>query len=252
MIVPTHSNTVAIIQARMGSTRLPGKVMLGLPGGAVLAWVVRRVRACPLVDRVVVATSVLAEDDVVADEARRCGADVFRGDPLNVLSRYCGAAAEFDAATVIRITSDCPLYDPTVLTMMLERFRAEAGRIDYLTNGGPAYFYPRGLDTEIFSRPTLETVCQEASQPYELEHVTPYIYQHKSRFKVAGCKNGVDLSQHRWTLDTPDDWLLIKAIYDALSDGERIFSTPEVLEYLEAHPEVVAFNAHVKQKQLGE
>lgn len=236
----------------MGSTRLPGKVMLVLPGGTVLSWVIRRVRACPLVNRVVVATSVLAEDDVVVDEARRHAAEVFRGDPLNVLSRYCGAAAEFEADTIIRVTSDCPLYDPALLTMMLERFRTAAGGIDYLTNGGSEHFYPRGLDTEIFSRAALEAVCREASQPYELEHVTPYIYQHKDRFKVAGYKNGADQSRHRWTLDTPEDWLLIKAIYDALSDGERIFSTAEVLEYLEAHPEVVALNAHVKQKKLGE
>jgi len=244
------TRTVAIIQARMGSTRLPGKVLRHLPGGSVLAWVVRRVRACPLLDETVVATSRLAEDDAVADEARRHGAAVFRGDAENVLSRYCGAAAEFGADTIIRITADCPLYDPAILTSMLERFRAEP--VDYLSNGGPVHRYPRGLDTEIFSRGTLDVVCREAGRPYELEHVTPFIYQHPARFSLAGYTNTSDQSHHRWTLDTPDDWKLIEAVYNALGDGERIFSTAEVLDYLAAHPEVVALNAHVRQKRLGE
>jgi spore coat polysaccharide biosynthesis protein SpsF len=244
--------TIVIIQARMGSTRLPGKVMKRLCGETVLGWIVRRVRACSLVDAVVVATSTLGEDDVVAQEARDHGALVFRGSAENVLSRYCGAAAEHQADLVVRVTADCPLYDPTVLTAMLERFRELGNTVDYLTNGGAANRFPRGLGTEIMTRSTLNRTCEMASKPYELEHVTPYIYQHPGEFRLASYQNDVDLSHHRWTLDTQDDWRLIEAIYHALDDHGRLFSTAEVVALLDAQPHLVALNAHVRQKQLGE
>ncbi|MDD3517234.1 MAG: glycosyltransferase family protein [Chromatiales bacterium] len=247
--------TVAIIQARMGSTRLPGKVMRDLCGTSVVGWVLRRVQACPLVDEVVVATTTDASDDVVEEEVRRLGGLVYRGHPENVLSRYCGAAAEREAEVVIRVTADCPLYDPEVLTRMLERFRAlnaEAVTVDYLSNAWGGRTWPRGLDTEIFTRAALDTVCREATKPYELEHVTPYIYQHPGVFRMQSFKSDVDLSRHRWTLDTIEDWLLIEAIYKGLRDGERIFGTDEVLAFLDRYPELIKLNAHVEQKKLGQ
>lgn len=248
-------NTVAIIQARMGSTRLPGKVMRRLCGTTMLGWVVRRVKASPLVDDVVVATTDGSADDAIVDEALVHGALVHRGHETNVLSRYHGAATEVGADLIIRVTSDCPLYDPQVLTAMLERFRAlvAAGeQVDYLSNGGNGRTWPRGLDTEIFTRNVLETVFRKASKDYELEHVTPYIYRHPDKFHIHRFSGAVDHSRHRWTLDTIEDWRLIEAVYDALCDGERIFTTEEVLAFLDAHPEVVALNAHVQQKKLGE
>lgn len=249
------TNNLAIIQARMGSTRLPGKVLRLLNGVPVVAWVVRRVMASSRVDGVVVATSSEPEDDPVEETARRFGAQVYRGSVENVLSRYCAAAAEQDASVVIRVTADCPLYDPEVLTAMLGRWesaRAAGERLDYLSNTWGRRTWPRGLDTEVFSRETLERACRNASQPYELEHVTPYIYTHPEAFAMAGFESDLDLSHHRWTLDTLEDWGLIEAVYEALGDGERIFSTAEVVAWLDAHPEVVALNAGVRQKQLGE
>ena len=248
-------NTVAIIQARMGSTRLPGKVMRRLCGTTVLGWVIRRVKASPLVDDVVVATTDGPADDAIVEEALAHGALVHRGHEANVLSRYHGAAAEVGADIIIRVTSDCPLYDPLVLTAMLERFdtwQAAGEQVDYLSNCWSQRTFPRGLDTEIFTREVLETAFRKATKPYELEHVTPYVYTHPDEFRMRGFPGPVDHSRHRWTLDTIEDWRLIEAIYDALCDGERIFTTAEVLAFLDRHPEVVALNAHVEQKRLGE
>lgn len=245
--------TVAIIQARMGSTRLPGKVLLPLDGSTVLGWVVRRVTACRRIDRVVVATSREAADDAVAVEAQRHGAALFRGSEADVLSRYCGAAREHEAGRIVRVTADCPLYDPGLLCTMLERFdaiEASGVAIDYLSNGHGGRSWPRGLDTEIFARTTLETVCAEASQPHELEHVTPYIYQHPERFALHGFAATENRAEQRWTLDTADDWRLIEAVYTELGDGRRIFTTEAVLDLFERRPELVALNRHVEQKGL--
>ncbi len=247
--------TVAIIQARMTSTRLPGKVMRRLCGVPVIVWVIRRVKACPLVDQVVVATTTLETDDVLERVAYDHGAHVFRGSERNVLSRYCAAADCERADVVIRITADCPLYDPELLTRMLERWRAlrEAGEpLDYLSNMWGGVTWPRGLDTAIFTRAALETICAKSDLPYQLEHVTPYIYQHPDEFRLRPYRSDQDLSQHRWTLDTEDDWRLIESIYQVLGDDQRIFSTAEVLDLLAAQPELCRLNAHVRQKTLDD
>jgi spore coat polysaccharide biosynthesis protein SpsF len=247
--------TVAIIQARMTSTRLPGKVMRELCGVPVIGWVIRRVQACPLVDQVVVATTTKATDDPLARAAEHFGASVHRGSEHNVLSRYCEAATAHQADVVIRITADCPLYDPQLLTRMLERWRAlrAAGEpLDYLSNMWGGVTWPRGLDTSIFTGAVLKTVCAKSDQPYQLEHVTPYIYQHPQEFRLRPFRCDEDLSHHRWTLDTDDDWRLIEAIYQALGDDTRLFTTAEVLALLDERPELSRLNAHVRQKTLGD
>ncbi|EIC20185.1 cytidylyltransferase domain-containing protein [Thiorhodovibrio frisius] len=247
--------TVAIIQARMTSTRLPGKVMRELCGVPVIGWVIRRVKACPLVDAVVVATTTNAADDELVRAAGHYGASVYRGSEQHVLSRYCEAAAEHQADVIIRITADCPLYDPELLTRMLERWRwlrAAGEPLDYLSNMWGGVTWPRGLDTTIFTRKVLDIVCKKSTQAYQFEHVTPYIYQHPQDFRLRPFRSDQDLSQHRWTLDTEDDWLLIEAIYQALGDDTRIFPTSDVLDLLDAHPELCRLNAHVRQKTLGD
>ena len=247
--------SVVVIQARMGSTRLPGKVMRELCGKTVLGHVIARVKACHLIDEVVVATTVLERDDVVAEESRKHGARIFRGSEDDVLSRYYLAAREAGADIVVRVTSDCPLYDHKVLSRMMEYFLsvyATEERIDYYNNFLVRSF-PRGLETEVFTYEALEQAAREASKPYEREHVTPYIYLHPELFKFSGLQNDTDLSFHRWTLDTQDDWELISAIYQQLgSEGDDIFSSDAVLELLKKNPELIQLNAHVKQKKLGE
>jgi len=243
---------VAIIQARMGSTRLPGKVLRPLCGHSVLAQVIGRVQAAEGIDSVLVATSEATQDDIVAAEAARYGAQVFRGSAEDVLSRYHGAALAARADVVVRITSDCPLLDPELLSAMLSRFtqgQAGAEPLEYLSNGlVPSY--PRGLDVEIFSVSALARCHAQATLAYEREHVTPHIYRNPARFRIESYTGTPDRSAHRWTLDTPEDWALIEAIYRALGDGRRIFATAEVLALLDARPDLVALNAHVEQKSL--
>jgi spore coat polysaccharide biosynthesis protein SpsF len=244
---------VAIIQARMGSTRLPGKVMKQLCDRTVLAHVIFRVRACPLVDEVVVATTTSPTDDVIVAEAEKWGAKWFQGSEEDVLGRYYGAAKEYNADLVVRVTSDCPLFDPEVLCQMLEYFATELPQgleMDYLSNTLNRS-YPRGLDAEIFTFETLEKVFNKARLPYEREHVTPYIYEHPEQFSLHNQTWDEDLSAYRWTLDTPEDWQLISAIYSALYEEGNIFTTEQVLALLKQRPELELINWQVKQKEIG-
>lgn len=240
--------TVAIIQARYGATRLPGKVLRRLGGRTVLAQVIARVRTCRQLDGVVVATTEQGADGAVAAEAERCGAGVFRGSEEDVLGRYYFAARESQADVIVRITADCPLYDGALLDRMLTDFRRAP--VDYLSNVIHRTF-PRGLDTEIFTFAALERAQGEARRPHEREHVTPYFYQHPERFQLRSYEEQPDLSGLRWTLDTPEDWELVEAVYAALQPAGRMFGTADILNLLNAHPELSKLNAHVEQKELG-
>ncbi len=233
--------TVAIIQARMGSTRLPGKVLKDLGGKTVLVHVIERVKSAGV--DVVVATTDKPEDAAIEKEALKNGAKVFHGSEDDVLSRYYFAAKETEAELIIRITSDCPLYDGELLKDMLEYYKGE----DYLSNTIERRF-PRGLDTEIFTFKALEKSHLNAKDKFQREHVTPYIYQNPELFKIRQYKRQPNLSTMRWTLDTEEDWQMISAVYKALYHG-KTFSTVDVVNYLEAHPEVAKLNAHIEQKK---
>lgn len=243
---------VAIIQARMGSSRLPGKVMLDLCGKTVLQHVIERVRTCALIDSTVVATTEHARDDIIVSLSRQLGAGVFRGSEDDVLGRYFLAACQARADIVVRVTSDCPLIDPDLLTAMIGRFVKERNGgvlIDYMSNGMKRTF-PRGLDAEVFTFDALKTMALKASKKYEREHVTPYLYQHPHQFQLRDYLNDVDLSSHRWTLDTEEDWQLISRIYANLYRPEETFTTAQVLELLTEKPELSLLNAHIEQKKL--
>lgn len=247
--------TVAIIQARMGATRLPGKVLKPLGGSSVLGNVLMRVKACPRLNRVIVATTDAPADDVVAAESEKFGAGCFRGSEPDVLSRYYGAAQMAGAEVVIRITADCPLYDGTLLDRMLAVFHRvnqdTTLPLDYMSNVLERTF-PLGLDTEIFTFAALERAHHEAKQLHEREHVTPYFYHHPELFRLRSFKSDTDLSSYRWTLDTPEDWQFIEAVYHNLYEEAEIFSTAGVLKLLKERPELAKLNAHVEQKKLGE
>lgn len=245
-------NTVAIIQARMRSTRLPGKVMRSLAGTTVLGHVIRRVRSCALVDAIVVATSTSAADDVIAAESAAHGAAVYRGSEDDVLARCHGAAIEAHAACVVRVTSDCPLIDPQVLCRMVAIFRERnepAATLDYLSNTLGQRTFPRGLDVEVFTLEALSRAHSLAEDPWDREHVTPYIYAHPGLFRLETLRQATDQSPHRWTLDTEEDWALIQAIYAGLGAGGALFSTQDVIDFLRERPELCALNANVAQKQ---
>ncbi len=235
----------------MGSTRLPGKVLLPLGGTTVLGCVIERLAVAQRVDAIAVATSTLRQDDAVVREAQRLGALVHRGSASDVLARFAGAAQETNAAVVVRVTADCPLIDGALIDRMLESFESEP--CDYLSNVMPRTF-ARGLDAEIFTRDTLEVVRERARQQYEREHVTPYIYEHPDEFSLRGFvdKSGADRSNLRWTLDTEQDFEFLQAVYAAFASvGPSAVATADVIALLERRPELLALNAAVKQKSLS-
>jgi len=241
---------VALIQARMGSTRLPGKVLKPLCGRPVLAHVLERVHLCRRLDDVWVATSNHSADDAIANACRDWEVPCFRGSEDDVLDRFYSAANAAEAETVVRITADCPLFDGWLLEDMLRVFtetNTPVVKVDYLSNVLERR-YPRGLDAEIFTFAALAQAHREAQQPREREHVTPYIYGHPDIFRLYSYKGPEDWSHYRWTLDTPEDWALIEAIYQALYRPETPFTTQQVLDLLRSRPELAQINATVQQK----
>jgi len=237
---------LALIQARMGSTRLPGKVLKDLAGATVLERVVSRVRRCRLVSDVVVATSAEPADDVILNECQRLGTEAFRGSEQDVLDRYYRAAQQAGAEVVVRITSDCPLIDPEVSDKTIQKFLVE--RPDYASNALERT-YPRGLDTEVMTFAALECAWTEARQAYQREHVTPFLYQHPERFKLLSVKGDHDYSQYRWTLDTPEDLEFLRAVY-ARSIDHQDLSWRDVLNIVQREPELAEMNRHIVQKTI--
>ncbi len=242
--------TVAIIQAHMGSTRLPGKVLLDLAGKPALLRVVERVRRCRLVDDLVVAISTRPVDDVLAEKCAAWGAAVYRGDDRDVLSRFWGAAQNAAADVCVRITSDCPLIDPGVSDQVVQAFRDADPPVDYASNKIPQSF-PRGLDTEVFTIDALRRANAEARQAHERTHVTLYLYEHPERFRLRSVTSDVDRADWRWTLDTAEDYRFLCEVY-ARMPATGIFSWLDVLQLLERYPTLRQLNAHVRQKDPKE
>jgi len=239
---------VAIVQTRMGSTRLPGKVLKDLDGKSVLARVVERLRRARLVNDVVIATTDRPADDIIVQECRRLSTSVSRGDEENVLDRYYRAAQLFKADVVVRVTSDCPLIDPEITDKTTAAF-LEA-KPDYASNVRERT-YPRGLDAEVFTFDTLARTWRVATKPYERVHVTPYIYEHPQEFRVLSVTGDKDYSSHRWTVDTPEDLEFIRAVYARLKDKPAFLWT-DVLQVLEREPELIEINRSIEQKALHE
>jgi spore coat polysaccharide biosynthesis protein SpsF len=231
-------SNAAIVQARMGSKRLPGKVLSMIEGRTMLERVVERARRAERVSRVVVATSEAPEDDAIATVCRESTIDVFRGSEHDVLARYLGAARQFDADPIVRVTADCPLLDPAAVDAVVGRF--EVGDVDYAANINPPTL-PDGLDTEAFSRNALERAAREARLRSEREHVTPYIRNHPEIFRIANVRHARDLSAMRWTVDEPDDLELVRAVYAEF--GNHDFGMEDVLRLLAEQPDLARANA---------
>ncbi len=237
--------TIAILQARMGSTRLPGKVMADLAGKPLIVRVIERAQAIHGVDQVILATTAAAADQPLLDVARQAGAGAFAGSEQDVLDRYYGAAQAFKADVIMRLTADCPLLDPAICARVLARFGQ--GDVDFACNTQPPTF-PDGLDTEIFSMPTLAQTWREARLSSEREHVTPYIWKNPAKFRIANVVNDEDLSALRWTVDEPQDLHLVRAIYAALQPTPAT-GMAAVLAFLAAHPELQAVNFGLERNE---
>lgn len=237
---------LAVVQARLGSTRLPGKALMEIAGCPMVAHVVKRIAATPGVDGVVLATTVAPEDDALADFARSAGVPCVRGSVADVLDRFRLAVALHPADVVVRAGADCPLLDPAVSGRVVAEYLRRVPDVDYVSNVHPPT-YPDGLDTEVFSRAALERAWREASPDShrDREHVSPYIWERRpERFRLANVDHGEDLSGLRWTVDDARDLDFVRAVYGALApDGTRLFGMGDVLALLRSRPELAALNA---------
>ncbi|MDY0883191.1 UDP-2,4-diacetamido-2,4,6-trideoxy-beta-L-altropyranose hydrolase [Dongia soli] len=234
----TRLRTAVIIQARNGSTRLPGKVLGALGGRTVLEHVLTRCRAIHGVDTVVCATTDKASDDPVAAEATRLGFEVFRGDESDVLSRYLGAARHVDADIIMRVTADCPLIDPAICAAVL-RLRHETDA-DYASNNMPRSF-PHGLDCEAFTRVALEEAARVTTDVYDREHVTPWLRRHPSLTRANLTGPGWPATSYRWTLDYPDDQAFLSAVFNQATEAQ-LADMQSVLSLLSEHPDFSRLN----------
>ncbi len=244
------NKTVCIIQARMGSSRLPGKT-LKLLGDKPLLWhVAERVKHAKLVDSVVIATTTSPDDDAIFSFYQEFGLACHRGSVENVMSRYYEAAKEQGATIVVRVTGDCPLVDPVTLDACIAAF--QQGSWDYLSNALPGErSYPRGLDVEVFTFAALEKAFQNAKETYELEHVAPYIWENKTgEFRISPIMSApTGLARpYRLTVDYPEDFAVVEKIYQALYKPGEIIPIAEAMAFLDAHPEVALINSQCEEK----
>jgi spore coat polysaccharide biosynthesis protein SpsF len=237
--------TLVVVQARTGSTRLPGKVMLPVAGAPLIVRLLDRVLAARSVYDLVVATTERDEDDPLAELVKRAGVPVFRGHATDLLDRHYRAALAAGADAVVKIPSDCPLIDPAAIDRVIGAFLARHD-LDYASNLHPAS-WPDGNDVEIMSFAALEQAWREASAPHEREHTTPFLWDQPERFRVANVRweKGLDYSlSHRFTLDYPDDYAFVAAVYAALWRRERpVFTLADILKLLDVRPELRERNA---------
>jgi glutamate-1-semialdehyde 2,1-aminomutase len=231
--------TIAIIQARMGSSRLPGKVMKEICGKPMIEILLERLSLSKKLDEIVLAVSDQPENKLLVDYVSRLGFKVFQGSEENVLERYFKAALALKPNNVVRITADCPLIDPFLVDLIIEDFQKK--NVDYLSNIYPRSF-PKGLDTEIFSFQALKKAFNETSSPHNCEHVTPYIRE-SGKFKVGNYSYEKDWSRLRWTVDWLEDFQLIKKIFEFFTPN-LIFSWQDVMIMREVNPDIFRINEH--------
>jgi len=239
---------ITVIQARMSSTRLPGKVMLPLLGKPLLIRMIERVNSAKLVGNVIVATSTNADDDEIETLCNQNNIICSRGHLTDLLDRHYQAAKQFNAEAVVKIPSDCPLIDPKVIDKVIEHY-INSDEFDFVSNLHPAT-YPDGNDVEIFSFESLECAWKDATKDYEREHTTPFIWEHQDVFSVGNVtwETGYDYSStHRWTIDFPEDYEFIRKVYDELYSNNPVFSLNDILTLLKQKPEI----AEINQQYLG-
>lgn len=239
--------TVIIVQARMTSTRLPGKVVKKVLGKPLLEYQIERLKRVKLADEIVVATTINEADQPVVNLCDRISVPYFRGSEADVLSRYHGAAKARQAHTVVRLTADCPIIDPHVVDRVIGFYLNHDSKFDYVSNC-LLRTYPRGMDTEVFSFRALNEAFNEATEQQDREHVTPFMYRQPQRYRLANVSYHEDQSHHRWTVDTQEDFELIMRIIEALYQIKREFCLEDVLNLFKEDPDLFLINAHVEQK----
>lgn len=233
---------IGIIQARMGSARLPGKTLAPIVGKPLLVHVIERAKASPELTDLVVATTVQPEDLAIAEVAAGLGVSVYRGSAEDVLDRFHEAARQSRADVVVRLTADDPFKDPEVISLVVRALMNDH-TLDYVSNTLDPTF-PEGLDVEALTTDALEQAQRHARLPSEREHVTPFIWQHPERFRVANIRHDPDLSHLRWTIDYEEDLDFAREVYARLYRG-NVFVMRDVLQLLEAEPGLSRTNATI-------
>jgi spore coat polysaccharide biosynthesis protein SpsF len=237
---------VCITQARVNSTRLPAKVLKPVAGKPLLWWHLDRLKRSRRIDRIVVATTDEAGAEAIVEIAEQAGVLAFRGSEDDVLERYAGAAALADAATIIRVTSDCPVIDPALIDRAVALYETAGPECHYASLDVGSF--PRGLDCEVFSREALDEAQREATLLGDREHVTPFIRRHTERYAARFLSTAPCDGIHRWCVDTPEDFELARRIIEHFAPTDGNFSWIDVLSLMRTHPDWPAINAGVMQK----
>lgn len=239
----------AIIQARMGSTRLPGKIMKKIKGKSLLEHQIERVKKAKNINQIIIATSIKESEQPIIDLCDKLNISCFRGSEKDVLERYYETAKHSEVDVIVRLTSDCPIIDPNIIDSVIDKYLEQPYLLSYVSNTIERTF-PRGLDVEVFSFEALEKAHVNAVSEAEREHVTAYMYSRKDEIHVASYKGKIDHSSHRWTVDTPEDFKLIELIINELYSPEKIFLTEDVIRLLKQHPDWKKINEHIEQKKI--
>jgi spore coat polysaccharide biosynthesis protein SpsF len=239
---------VIIDQARMGSTRLPGKILKEVMGKSLLEYQIERLRRVTLADEVVIATTVNDADQPIVDLCEKLAVPCFRGSEEDVLSRYYHAARVYGADVVVRVTSDCPVIDPAVPDHILSAYLADPDQYDFVSNT-LVRTYPRGMDTEVFPFRVLQEAYRESVSSGEREEVSPFIHQRPQRYRLFNIAYASDQSYHRWTVDTSADFDLISRIIEELYPHDHLFSLEDILQLMFLHPELPMINSQVEHKE---
>jgi spore coat polysaccharide biosynthesis protein SpsF len=242
---------VAILQARMGSTRLPGKVLLPAAGKPLIAHMLERVQRAERLDEIWLATSGDLVNDPLAMEVAATGIPVFRGSEEDVLSRYAAVAEKTGADWIVRLTGDCPLHDPAIIDAVIAFAVDHGDRYDYVCNSlRPTY--PDGLDVEAFTRDALSRAAKEATTPLQREHVTPFIHRHHDGpgpFRVGHFVGPADFSHLRWTVDEPEDYQVVREVFEALYPVNPQFGWLDVLALVTRRPELIVGNSSIVRNE---
>lgn len=249
-----NKKVVAIIQARMASSRLPGKILKQIGHQPSLAWMVSRVKRANLIDQVVIATTEDASDEAVVAFCEAWGFECYRGSMHDVLDRVYQAAKAYQADVVVRLTGDCPFIDPGLLDSNLKSFLTAIPPLDFAANRLPPPYersIPIGLDAEYCYFDGLETIWREAKEKHQREHVMPYFYEHPDRFNILHIVHEPNYGHHRWTVDTPEDLEMVRRIAEQFN-GRDDFSWLEIVDVIQRHPEIEAINKNISHKDYRE
>lgn len=244
IIISSNTKIVVVVQARLGSTRLPGKILKKICGKSVLILQLERILAARTPFHLIVATTTESQDDPIVEICEDNDIECFRGHPTDLLDRHYRVALKSGAEAVVKIPSDCPLIDPAVIDKVLNFYLENQGTLDFVSNLHPATF-PDGNDVEIMPFEILEIAQTEAKKDFEREHTTPFIWDNPKRFRIGNVvmDNGLNLSMtHRFTIDYLEDYEFIKAVYEALYEKNRYFSLYDILDLLERRPDIKKIN----------